>query len=147
MDLVRAEQALGRNAHLLGHPAAIFRDTGWIVVRAEPAIEGFVDSTGHPALAGEERVAQPRNGCEQRRSERHAVSSPGAGGSSLRPATFIISESGRHSNTAPTGAARTSGGNNTSKRGIGSSEAANISLPLASRLTTRSCQPVSRLTT
>ena len=27
MDLVRAEQALGRNAHLCGHPAAIFRDT------------------------------------------------------------------------------------------------------------------------
>src|SRR5437868_13533224 len=89
MDLVRAEQALGRHAHLFGHPPAIFRDTGGIIVGAQPAIEGFVDSTGHPALAGEERVAQPRNGCEQRRSERHAVSSPGAGGSSLRPATAV----------------------------------------------------------
>src|SRR5439155_21478276 len=89
MDLVRAEQALGRNAHLLGHPPAIFRDTGRIVVRAEPAIEGFVDSTGHSALAGEERVAKPRNGCELRRSELHAVSSLGAGGSSLMPATAV----------------------------------------------------------
>src|ERR1041384_1006296 len=89
MDLVRAEQALRRNAHLLGHPAAVFRDTGRIVVRAEPAIEALVDSVGYPAFAGEEGVAQPGNGCEQRRSERHAVS-PGAGGSSLRPATAVI---------------------------------------------------------
>src|SRR3954469_22909892 len=89
MNLVRAEQVLGRDAHLLGHPAAIFSDTGRIVVGAEPAIEALVDSTGYPALAGEERVAQPRNGGEQRRSERHAVSSPRAGGSSLRPATMV----------------------------------------------------------
>src|SRR2546430_7980540 len=89
MDLVRAEQALGRNAHLLGHPAAIFRDMGRIVVRAEAAIEALVDSARYPALAGEERMAQPGDGCEQRRSERHAVSSPGAGGSSLRPATEV----------------------------------------------------------
>src|SRR6266508_956206 len=89
MDLVRAEQALGCDAHLLGHPAAIFRDTGRIVVGAEAAIEALVDSTGHSALAGEEGVAQPGNGCEQRRSERHSVSSPGAGGSSLRPATKV----------------------------------------------------------
>src|SRR5437899_11862511 len=89
MDLVRAEQALRRNAHLLGHRAAVFRDMGRVVVRAEPAIEALVDSVGYPALAGEEGVAQPGNGCEQRRSERHAVSSPGAGGSSLRPATAV----------------------------------------------------------
>src|SRR5215510_10107243 len=87
MDLVCAEQALGRHAHLLGHPAAIFRDAGGFVVRAEPAIEALIDSVGHSALAGEEGVAQSGNGCEQRRSERHAVSSPGAGGSSLSPAT------------------------------------------------------------
>src|SRR5690349_24781610 len=87
MDLVGAEQALGRNAHLLGHPAAIFRDAGGFVVRAEPAIEALVDSIRNPALAGEECMAQAGNGCEQRRSERHAVSSPCAGGSSLRPAT------------------------------------------------------------
>ena len=40
--------------------------------------------------------------------------------SRTRAAIFIISVSGRHSNTAPTGAARTSGGSSTSKRGIGS---------------------------
>src|SRR5258705_3581489 len=89
MDLVRAEQGLRCNAHLVGHSAAIFRDAGGVVVRAEAAIEALVDSARYPALAGEERVAQPGNGCEQRRSERHAVSSPGAGGSSLRPATKV----------------------------------------------------------
>src|SRR5258708_26697072 len=89
MDLVRADQALGRTAHLLGHRAAVFGDAGGVVVRAEAAIEALVDSVGYPTLAGEEGVAQPGNGCEQRRSERHAVSSPGAGGSSLRPATEV----------------------------------------------------------
>ena len=59
----------------------------------------------------------------------------------------MISASGRHSNTAPTGAARTSGGSSTSKRGIGSAAAPNTSLPLSSSSTTRSCQPVSRFTT
>src|SRR5258705_10137257 len=89
MDLVRAEQGLRCNTHLLGHSAAIFRDAGGVVVGAEAAIEALVDSARYPALAGEEGVAQPGNGCEQRRSERHAVSSPGAGGSSLRPATEV----------------------------------------------------------
>ena len=37
--------------------------------------------------------------------------------SRTRVAIFMISASGRHSNTAPTGAARTSGGSSTSKRG------------------------------
>ena len=41
MDLVHAEQVLRRNAHLLGHAAAIFRDIGRIVVRAEAAIEAL----------------------------------------------------------------------------------------------------------
>ena len=67
--------------------------------------------------------------------------------SRTRAAIFIISESGRHSNTAPTGAARTKGGSSTSKRGIGSAAAPNTSLPLASRSTMRSCQPFSRFTT
>src|SRR5215207_5394795 len=89
MDLVHAEKTLGRNAHLFGHPAEIFRDTGGIIVGAEPAIETLVDSAGYAALAGEEGVAQSRNGCEQRRSERHSVSSPEACGSSLRPATTV----------------------------------------------------------
>ena len=51
MDLVRAEKALGRNAHLLGHPAAVFRDMGGIVVRAEAAIE---------ALRRFRRIRRPR---------------------------------------------------------------------------------------
>src|SRR5258705_11202413 len=89
MDLVRAEQGLRCNTLLSGHVAVIFRGAGGVVVGAEAAIEALVDSARYPALAGEEGVAQPGNGCEQRRSERHAVSSPGAGGSSLRPATEV----------------------------------------------------------
>ena len=77
MDLVHADEALRHDAHLLGHPAAIFRDIGGIVVRTEAAIEALVDSAGYAALAGEEGVAQAGNGREQRRSERHGVSRSG----------------------------------------------------------------------
>ena len=58
----------------------------------------------------------------------------------------MISASGRHSNTAPTGAARTSGGSVTSKRGVGSAAAENTSFSFLSSSTVRSCQPVSRFT-
>ena len=63
--------------------------------------------------------------------------------SRTRLASFMISVSGRHSNTAPIGAARTRGGSSTSKRGIGSALAPNTSLPLSSSSTVRSCQPFS----
>src|ERR1700749_3392265 len=49
--------------------------------------------------------------------------------SRTRLAIFMISASGRHSNTVPTGAARTSGGSSTSKREVGSGAGANPSLP------------------
>ena len=74
MDLVHAEKAIRCDAHLLGHPAAVFRDMGGVIVRAEAAIEAFVNAAGHAALAGEESVAQARNGRQQRRSEGHGVS-------------------------------------------------------------------------
>ena len=44
-------------------------------------------------------------------------------------------------------AARITGGSSTSKRGSGSAEAPNASLPLGSSSIVRSCQPVSRLIT
>ena len=58
----------------------------------------------------------------------------------------MISVLGRHSNTVPTGAARTSGGSSISKRGIGSVDAPKARLPSAPISTVRSCQPVSRFT-
>ena len=66
MKLVRAQQAIGRNAHLRGHPPAILRDILRIVVRAQPAIEAGVDALGHPALAREEGMPQAGNGRKQR---------------------------------------------------------------------------------
>jgi hypothetical protein len=66
MDLEGAEQALRRDAHLFRHPAAIFRDIGRIVVRAEAAVEALVDALGHAAFARKERVTQAWNGGEQR---------------------------------------------------------------------------------
>src|ERR1700688_3590479 len=87
MDLPRAEKMLGTDAHLLRHPAAIFRDIAGIVVGAETAIEAAVKAVGHPPLAREESMAQPGNGREQRRSERHGVSPPESGVSSANPAS------------------------------------------------------------
>ena len=65
MDLEGAEQALRRDAHLLRHPAAIFRDIGGIVVGAEAAVEALVDALGHAAVARKERVTEAGNGREQ----------------------------------------------------------------------------------
>ena len=44
MDLVQAEEALRRDADMLGHAAAVFRDMRRIVVGAEPAIEAVIDA-------------------------------------------------------------------------------------------------------
>jgi hypothetical protein len=57
MGLVNAEQILLRHAEVLCHAAAIFPDIGRIVMRAETAIESGINAAGHPALAGEEGMA------------------------------------------------------------------------------------------
>ena len=71
MGLVQAKEALRRNADMLGHAPAIFRDQDLIVVGAEPAIERGIDAAGDAALAGEEGMAQAGHGREQRRGHRH----------------------------------------------------------------------------
>src|SRR4029079_7327423 len=91
VDLVHAQKMFGGNTHLLGHPAAVFRDIGRLVPGAQSAVETRIDSAPHASLTREEGMTQSRNGCEQRRTERHAVSSPDSGGSSLRPATMVRS--------------------------------------------------------
>src|SRR6266478_1714774 len=89
MDLPDAEKMLGRHAHLLGHPATIFRDPGGVVVRAEAAIEALVDAVGHAAVARKESVAQAGNGREQRRSQLHGGPASASGCLSLNPASAV----------------------------------------------------------
>src|SRR6202012_2312533 len=74
---------------LLGHPPAVFRDMGGIVVRPEAAIEAGIDAAGDAALAGEKGVAQARNGREQRRSQRHRVSTLAVDSASVSPAIEV----------------------------------------------------------
>src|SRR5450759_279918 len=78
------------DAHLRRHPAAVFRDPGGIVVRAEAAIEIGVDAVGHAALAGEEGMTQAGNGREQRRSEPHLSSALASCFSSPSPASEMM---------------------------------------------------------
>src|SRR5262249_7542230 len=73
----------GRNPHLLGHTAAIFRDMRGIIVRAQSAVEAGIDAAGDAALAGEEGVAEPGNGQEERGSKHQE--SPAGCLLSLRP--------------------------------------------------------------
>src|SRR5216683_2093218 len=87
MDLMHVEEILGRNAHLLSHPAAVFADISGIVAGAEPAIEAAIDAIGDAAVAGEEGVAKAWNGREQGRTEHHA--DPPAGFSSLSPGSIV----------------------------------------------------------
>src|SRR5712664_470590 len=92
MNLEYAEKIRRRDAHLLRHPAAIFRDIGGIVVRAEAAIETSIDAIGHAAVARKESVAQAGNGREQRRSQPHgssASASSFSSFSSLNPASKV----------------------------------------------------------
>src|SRR6476469_6823784 len=89
MDLEGAEQALRRNSHLFRHPAAIFRDIGGIVARAEAAVEALVDAVGHAALAREERMTEAGNGGEQRGSQSHEGSALGCCWSSSNPASAV----------------------------------------------------------
>src|SRR4029078_5150749 len=89
MYLMQADETIRRDPHPLGHPAAIFRDMRRIIVRSEAAIEALVDAAGDRALAGEEGVAQARDGRQQRRAEGHGMSAPGTVASSLRPATEV----------------------------------------------------------
>src|ERR1700722_1921150 len=89
MDLVHAEKMRGVNAHLLRHPAAVLRDMGGHVVRAEAAIEAFIDVGGDAAVAGEESVAQPGNRRQQRRAEPHGCAAPAACASSSNPASAV----------------------------------------------------------
>src|SRR5258708_11687462 len=81
-----------RDAHLFRHPAAVLRNIGRIVFRAEAAIEALVDAIRHPALAREEGVTQAGNGREQRRSHHHE-SSASVSGSYANPATAVRSGS------------------------------------------------------
>src|SRR6202166_3809821 len=89
MDLPDAEKMLGRDAHLLRHPAPILRALGGIVVRAEAAIEALVDAVGHAAVAREESVAQAGNGREQRGAQHHGSSALPSGVSSAKPASEV----------------------------------------------------------
>src|SRR5260370_39398098 len=89
MNLEYAKKIRRRDAHLLRHPAAIFRDIGGIVVRAEAAIETSVDAIGHAAVARKESVAQAGNGREQRRSQPHGSSAPASCFSSINPASEL----------------------------------------------------------
>ena len=67
MHLMHAQEMLGQDADPLRHAAAVLEDVGGIIAGAEPAIEPFVKAAGYAALAGEEGVAQARNGRKQRR--------------------------------------------------------------------------------
>src|SRR5665213_2587156 len=86
MDLPDAEEMRRCDLHPLGHPAAVLRDMGGIVVGADAAIEALIDALGRAAVAGEESVAQPGNCRQQRRSEHHAGSALASGFSSSKPA-------------------------------------------------------------
>src|SRR5712671_775244 len=87
MGLVEREQALGRDAHLFGHAAAIFRDLGRIVVRSGAAIEALVNPAGHAALAGKKGVTQAGNRREQRRTQHHGIQAFASCASSENPAS------------------------------------------------------------
>src|SRR4030081_183757 len=79
----------GRHPLLLRHWAAIFRDIGRIVVRAEAAIETGVDALGYAAVARKESVAQAVNGREQRRSQLHGSSALASCFPSINPASEV----------------------------------------------------------
>src|SRR5258708_39088973 len=102
MGLVHAEKMLRCDADLFGHPAAVLRNLGRIVFRAEAAIEALIDAVGHAALAREESVAQAGDGREQRRSQRHG-SSALLSCSSANPASAVRlgSETASTLNIAP----------------------------------------------
>src|SRR5471030_1490829 len=85
MNLERGEKARRRHAQLRRDAPAVFRDMRCIVLRADAAIEAFINSIGHAAVAGEERMTQARNGRKQRRSQRHDVSALLSG--SAKPAS------------------------------------------------------------
>src|SRR5580700_785363 len=89
MDLVHADEMGRRNAHLLGHAAAVFRDMGGIIVRAESTIEAGIDAIRYAAIAGEEGVAQPGNGRQQRRGKHQEA--PSDSFSSLKPGSVARS--------------------------------------------------------
>src|ERR1700712_4847124 len=76
MNLVQAEKSLGCHTDRLRHPAAIFRDMGGIVIRAEATIEAGINALGGAALAAEKAVTQARNGRKERRSRNHGDSVP-----------------------------------------------------------------------
>src|SRR4030081_4018490 len=79
----------GRHPLLLRHWAAIFRDIGMIVVRAEAAIETGVDAIGYAAVARKESVAQAGNGREQRRCQLHGSSALASCFPSINPASEV----------------------------------------------------------
>src|SRR4051812_30060297 len=74
VHLVRGEELRWRNAHRLGHPAAVLGDVGRIVMRAKAAIEAGIDALGDAAVAREEGVADAgEDGQGGRRQCLHAV--------------------------------------------------------------------------
>src|SRR5205807_1059978 len=79
------------DAELLRHAPAIFHHLGLVVIGAKSAVEARIDAFGHAALAGEEGVAQARDGRQQRRAQHHACLPFSFGGSSERPASEIRS--------------------------------------------------------
>src|SRR3977135_30969 len=89
MGLPDAEEMLRRDAQLLSQSAAIFRDIGRIVARAEAAIETGVDAIGYAAVARKESVAQAGNGREQRRCQLHGSSALASCFPSINPASEV----------------------------------------------------------
>src|ERR1700687_5882340 len=89
MGLMHAEKMLGRHPHLLRHSAAIFRDIGRIVVRADATIEACVNALGHAAGARKKSMTQAGNGREQRGSQPHGSSARASCLSSLNPASEV----------------------------------------------------------
>src|ERR1700722_661240 len=88
MDLVHPHKMFRRDAHRFRHAAAILDDIGAVVVRAQSAIEAFVDAAGDATLARKERVAKAGNSRQQRRGEFHAVAPLAPCLSSLKPASW-----------------------------------------------------------
>jgi hypothetical protein len=71
VDLVHADERLGRQAQLHHHAPAVLGDARRVVGRAEAAVERGVDALRDPALTGEEGVAHAGVRAELWRFDEH----------------------------------------------------------------------------